>query len=345
MTRAPLAALAALMMAAVSAFSAPYAACAAAPEIMDNQKTALHKNFFSIPVLIVPKMGYKFEKIENGVADKTAKVSLEGSLLHMQYARLLDEIANDALKKGNMEVKSRYSFIWNGSRAELMKIFVGGRGETIGKWVLIVDRGAETCWMISGSYSAKDMRSAQFVLDMIESAWWDDGAEESSGWPLYGAVEPRGTPFRLAGFRQDALIYTKDGKIPTLAADQALFVVSSVSRGYVAQEKRAEFARREINDVERGASLEIVSQTEEMINGVPAVVITAKTKGENQALIYQAALFHSQRVTMLVGIARGETEANLARFQQLAATYRESPSAKKDALKELRRAAKYGVSA
>ena len=154
---------------------------------------------------------------------------------------------------------------------------------------------------------------------------------------------PEGNAFRLAGFRQDALIYTKDGKIPTQSADQALFVVSSAAREYVAPEKRAELALTEIRKVERGASLEIISQTDETIGGAPAVVITAKTKDKTPALIFQAALFHGQRVTMLVGIARGETDANLAYFQKLASTYAESPAAKNSAPAELmKRAAATG---
>ena len=161
--------------------------------------------------------------------------------------------------------------------------------------------------------------------------------------PLYGGIDPKGTPFRLAGFRQDALIYTKDGKIPTQSADQALCVVSSAAREYIAPEKRAELALTEIRKVERGASLEIISQTDETIGGAPAVVITAKTKDKAPALICQAALFHGQRVTMLVGIARGETDANLAYFQKLASTYAESPAAKNSAPAELmKRAAATG---
>ena len=112
-------ALAALAI-AVSALSSSPALCAEAPEVINNKKTVLHKNFFDIPVALVPKMGYNFEKIDGGVVDKKQKVSLEGTLLHMPYSRLIDEISHDALKKGGMEVKSRYSFIWNGSRAELV---------------------------------------------------------------------------------------------------------------------------------------------------------------------------------------------------------------------------------
>ena len=198
---------------AVSALSSSPALCAEAPEVINNKKTVLHKNFFDIPVALVPKMGYDFEKIEGGVVDKKQKVSLEGTLLHMPYSRLIDEISHDALKKGGMEVKSRYSFIWNGSRAELMKIFAGGRGGTIGKWVLIVDRGADKCWMISGSYNSKDMRSAQFVLDMIRSEWWENGGEgRTAGKSLLGPHERRfpeecSMPFLPCGAEKSAALH------------------------------------------------------------------------------------------------------------------------------------------
>lgn len=301
------------------------------PEIANTEKTALHKNFFDIPVAIAPKMGYNFEKIENGVADKKKKIALEGLLLHMPFQRLMDEISHDALKKGDMEVKSSYPYIWNGSRARLMKIFAKSAGGTTGKWVLIVERGEDRCWMISGSYNAKDMQAAQYVLDMIGSAWWEDGAGNDADRRLCGSVDPEGTPFRFAGLRQGALIYTKDGKIPTESADGALFVVSSPQGEYPAPEKRAEFALREIRKVERDAELEIIARTEETLNGLPSVEITAKTKDGRQTLIYQRALFHGDRVTMLVGIAREERETNLADFRNLAATYREKPAAEKAA--------------
>ena len=38
---------------AVSALSASPALCAEAPEVINNKKTVLHKNFFDIPVALV----------------------------------------------------------------------------------------------------------------------------------------------------------------------------------------------------------------------------------------------------------------------------------------------------
>ena len=307
-------------------FTAFPAFSAEAPKVIEVAKSPLHKNYFEIPVAVVPRAGYNFKKTESGAADNAKKVSLDAVLLHMPYTRLLEEIANDCLKKENMEVKSRSSFIWNGSAAELLKIFQPSGKTVIGKWVLIVDRGADTCWMISGAYSAKDAAAAQAVLDTLKSAWWpsDDTAQQAVSGTLLANVKTEETPFRIAGFRQDSLIYTKDGRIPTQDPDQALYVISHVSGAYIPSEKRESFAAEHIAEVERGAKLEIISQTQESINGLPAIVTVAYTEGEPQSLIYQAAVFKASRVTMLVGIARRNIPQNLESFHKLTASYRES---------------------
>ena len=306
-------------------FTALPAFSAETPKVIEVAKSPLHKNYFEIPVAVVPRAGYNFKKTESGAADNAKKVSLDAVLLHMPYTRLLEEIANDCLKKENMEVKSRSSFIWNGSAAELLKIFQPSGKTVIGKWVLIVDRGADTCWMISGAYSAKDA-AAQAVLDTLKSAWWpsDDTAQQAVSGTLLANVKTEETPFRIAGFRQDSLIYTKDGRIPTQDPDQALYVISHVSGAYIPSEKRESFAAEHIAEVERGAKLEIISQTQESINGLPAIVTVAYTEGEPQSLIYQAAVFKASRVTMLVGIARRNIPQNLESFHKLTASYSES---------------------
>lgn len=315
--------LAALTLSGYLALPAMPARCDEAPRTIEVVRETRHRNIFEIPVYIIPKLGYSFVSVQNGVADRNKKVSIEGTLLHMSFSRLLEEISNDCLKKGNMEVKSRSSFIWNGSRAELMKIFQQNGNTTVGKWVLIVDRGADKCWMISGSYRAKDMNAAQNVLDMIKSAWWEEEKNASAPWPLGGHIETAGTPFRIAGFRQNALIYTKDGKIPTQHADHALFVISTQTR-IVPQEKHETYANDLISGVEAGAKLDIISQNNETVDGLPAVVTVAYTADEPRSLIYQAAVFRSSKVTTLVGIARGDAAKNLEYFHKMTASYKDS---------------------
>lgn len=299
------------------------AAYAAASKTINTAKGQLHKDYFAIPVSVALKAGYAFVKTEGGVADAAKKVSLDAAAINMPFDKLLAEISAGCLNKQKMSVKSRSSFIWNGDRAELLKIFQTSGKLTIGKWVLVVDRGENLCWMISGLYDAADQKTGEAVLAMIKSSWWTRSEVETLSPPLLGSVSTMRTPFKIAGFRQGALIYTKDGSIPTKEADQALFVISSLQRSCATADMRAEFAKKNITEVERDAKLEIISQSAETIAGLPAVVTVAYTNGTPQSLVYQATLFKNSSVIMLVGIARQNTAKNLEIFHKLTASYKE----------------------
>lgn len=292
-----------------------------APKVINVEKTPQHREFLEIPVSLSLKDGYSFVKTESGVADKKKKMAIEGSLVHIPYEKLLEEIKNDCLKEKNMEVKSQSSFIWNGDRAELLKIFRTGGKTTVGKWVLIVERGAET-WMISAAYSAKDANASQEALDMIKSAWWQQGNAESTAASAPLLPDMSGTPFRAADFRSDTLIFTKDGKLPTQDPDKAIFVVSEVAEARYTQERREAFAKEHLAAIEPGSVLEVISSEEETLIGVPAMITVAyAVSGEQKKLIYQAALFRMSKVTVLVGIACGNTAENLEYFRKLTDLY------------------------
>lgn len=312
---------AAAALAAFALFAAP---SFAQPKTVDIQKNALHKEFFSVPISIIPRAGFTLKKSGAGVCDAAKKVSLESSVINMPFDEFVEELSSGRLSKEKMSIKSQSSFIWNGDRAELLKIFQPNGGVTMGKWVLIIDRGPDLCWMISGAYNSADANMGAVVLAMIKSAWWPAREAEIAAPPLLGSVETKGTPFKIAGFRQGSLVYTKDGAIPTKDADQALFVISRISSEYILNDKRSDYAKAKIADVERGAKLDIISQGSETVGGTPAVVIVAYTADKEPALIYQAALFKNSSVTLLVGIARRNTAKNLEIFNKLTASYKEN---------------------
>lgn len=295
------------------------------PREINVERVAIHKSFFDIPVELVPRAGYNFKKIENGVTDSVKKVTFTASELHTPFSKLMEQMTEERLKQSNIEVKTRYSFIWNGKPAELLKIFQPSGKNIIGKWVLIIDCDYESCWMVSGAYDAKDNIAAEAVLETLKTAWWPETEvpRRAVFGTLMARTDPSGTPFRIAGFRQDSLIYTKDGLIPTKSPDGALYVITSVDTGYIPAERRMYYAGDHLSEIERGAKLEIISQTQEMINGYPAIVTVAYTDGEPQSLVYQAVVFRAAEVTLLVGIAKADTAENLNCFNRLTASYSE----------------------
>lgn len=308
-------------MLALLAIASP--AAFAEPKVVNTQKTSSHVSVFTLPVWFAPQLGFSLERVSGGCcADKKKKVSLEAAELRVSYETLLGEFSEENLKNAGMELKLRSDFIWNGSNATLMKVFQNGK-KTVGKWLLIVDRGAVS-WMISGLYDAKDSSRGAAVLAMIQSVFWEnDAAKEhfTKYMAPFGSIDTGKTAFKLAGLRQDAFVYTQDGEIPTKSPDGALFVVSRRFDTQLMPEGRLSFAKEALNEVEPGGALEISAESDITADGLPGVEVIANTTGESQKLIYQAILFGPSDSTVMVGIARGGSIEALEAFHTLALSY------------------------
>jgi hypothetical protein len=289
-----------------------------------THKSDKHQELFGVPVWIAPASGYSFAQVSRSCcADAKKKISLEASELEVPYAKLLAEFTPARLKSAGVALKSRAKFVWNGAAATLMKAYQKNGGAAVGKWLLIIDRG-EKSWMISGNFAPKDEERGKAVLQMLKTVCWDDeGEEEARRQALLptGSVRTEGTPFTLAGIRQDAFIYTKDARLPTKSPDGALFVLSRLLETRFTDDDRLAFAKKNLEDVENGKPLEIVSQGAIAAGGLSGVEITAYTSDGRSKLVYEAMLFDASETCVMVGISRGDSLDSLAQFRQLAASY------------------------
>ncbi len=296
-------------------------AAAEGPKEINTEKNPLHRSVFALPVYVVLPESCSFVKSHAGCVDKTKKVSLESSVIRLPYSALLEEFTEENLKKASMELKMKNEFIWNGSSAMLMKIFQKKGSSLVGKWALVVDRGEE-CWMINGLYPAGDQSCGEAVLKTIKSAYWEN---EKSSFPIeipQGNVEVNGTPLKLASLLEGAVVYTKDGFLPTKKDDGSLFVVSRLSNIFVTPDKQLGFAKEKLQMIEKGEKVDIISEKTVMIDGLTGIEIIGYTAGEQTKLIYQTMLFDGKNSHVMVGIARSAIPENLDLFHSTAETFK-----------------------
>jgi hypothetical protein len=117
-------------------------------------------------------------------------------------------------------------------------------------------------------------------------------------------VDVYGTPLKLAGLLDGAVVYTKDGFLPTKKEDGSLFVVSRISNTFVTPDKQAGFAKEKLQMIEKGEKIDIISEKEVMIDGLCGIEIVGYTAGGSKKLIYQTMLFDGKNSHVMVGIAR-----------------------------------------
>ena len=308
-----------------AAMTLPLTQCAAygaAPSVINNAKTEEHKELFSLPLFLRPEGGFNFEKIADGCVDKAKKVELRASQIRLSYSEMLDGFSADGLKKAGMTAKNRTEFIINGSKATLFKLFQKGKGSVLGKWLLVIDKG-ENSWMLDASYDPKDSACSESVLKMIKSVCWDVLDKESTDSAPLGNINASGTPMRQAGIVRGAIVYTKDGKIPTKSGDGALFVVSRSKNAYAtAYDQRLAFAREKMHDIENKAIVQITAENQVKIDGLNGVELIGHTDDAAKELIYITVLFDSKDAHVMAGIAKGDTLDNTDLFHNLSKTYR-----------------------
>ena len=176
--------------------------------------------------------------------------------------------------------------------------------------------------MINGLYPAKDQSRAEAVLKTIKSAFWEREKNFTSvGIPL-GSVDVGKTPLKLAGLLDGAVVYTKDGLLPTKKNDGSLFVVSRLSNVFVTPDKQPGFAKERLQMIEKGEKIEIISEKAVMIDGLSGVEMVGYTSGDPKKLIFQTMLFDSKNSHVMVGIAKSGIPENLDLFHSTAETFK-----------------------
>lgn len=287
-------------------------------QIIETQKTPRHKQIFEIPLFVALPQKSSLINTPTGAADKQLGYTLDASVVYTPLESLAAEFTEEKLRERGLELKLYSEFIWNGSRAALMKIFqpLDG-GKVKGQWVLTIDKRDHT-WMASGAYDAKNQQSAAEILDILKSAWWDK-AEDSpaAAGAAASGIDTSGTPFRLAKISSGALIYTKDGKLPTKSSDGAIFVASRINNVHIAAEMQARFAKEKCVEAALENELEITSEKKSSVSGGNLLEIVARADNEEEeTIIYQTMFFGRSDYNTMVGITNGNEE-DIKHFQKL----------------------------
>lgn len=316
-----------LLMLSVLLF-APFAGAEEA-RVFSTELTPDHRrDLFSLPVCMKVLPGYRIEKTRFGFADRAKKVEFEATEIRATYKKVKELFSGDNVKNTEMAIKASFDFIWNGRRAALIKTFNKPSSEvnniSVAKWILITDMGSTT-WMLSGYYDSKNTARAEEVLAMIKTSCIDSGKGEAISHIPAGSVEAESIGFKLAALTRNAVVYTKDGKLPTESKDEAVFLISKMKNpGLYSDAQRSAFAKKQIENMEEERDCEIISEATVLIDSLIGIEYTASTSdtSEEKGISHLTMLFDNQNIYLLAGIARHNATKNSQLFHELASTYK-----------------------
>jgi hypothetical protein len=290
-----------------------------------TEKSRLHRQVTRLPIYVVLPEGAGFAKTDNGIIDKKARISVNTAASTAAFDSLMNEFSAEGLKKRGLDLKSLHKFIWNGSRAALCKAFFTDKGkDCMGEWILLVE-GKRVTWLITGIYDCRDQKASEKVLGIVKSAWIDDGRESEHGPKsdlAFCHIDTVGTPYKFAGTQQGAIVYTKDGRLPTRSPDGAVFVLSCLERTYVLPEKMLKFARDRCAAAAGRKKHTILAENQVTADGLDGIEIIARTEEERSELIYQTIFFDNDICRVMVGMTREKEIEAVEDFVNMAMSFR-----------------------
>lgn len=286
------------------------------------------KDLFPIPLYIRPISGYTLEKTKHGCADKNKKIEFEANEIRAKYDDVITIFSDTKVGNSDMVIKDKQEILWNGKKALLVKLVsrVGNPSKTsVIKWILVVDM-QENSWLLSGICNTNDSKRSEDILAMIKSACWPTESSKLRASLPTGIINTATTGMKLASLTRSAIIYTKDGKLPTKSKDESIFLISQMdNNGLITNDQRIEFAKNHIKGMDDDRSVEIISEAPVFVDSLPGVEVTAylvdNLTAESGAA-HLTLLFEGQDIYLMAGISSKNAIKNLDLFHNLASTYK-----------------------
>ncbi len=238
------------------------------------------------------------------------------------YAQMAAGFTEDALRQRGMTMLYRENVMIGQTSGLLLGVKQSAYGVVYLKNILLFGDSALTVvvnGIIPQAHSGMEAAVKNAVLSI-------EYQPESTAAPLEGVlfqISPEGTNFLLARSTMGTLLYTLDGKVPTLAPEKAMFLISnSISK--VNPEDKMAYATERLRKLPRGESMVIESSNSVQVAGMPGTEIIAfgNDSDGRQQLTYFVMLFDdNSNYFLMVGSTLDNFETHLAAFRRMTGTF------------------------
>lgn len=236
------------------------------------------------------------------------------------YRKLILQFDAELLKKSGMEMLGKKIMIFNGSDAAMVQVRQITNGITYLKDILIFGDSNNTV-MINSSYPEIHKSIAGDIQTAILSTRYDANQKTDALSAVPFTIDVTGTDFKLATLISGSLLYTTDGKIPTVKP--SLIVAKSFNK--VPKELQERYAKVRIRKYPRGEDTEIKEINPVSVDNMDGfeIVGDGKSKDGTPALVYQMMLFdESGDYYVVMGQCTENMPENVKVYKSVARTLR-----------------------
>lgn len=269
---------------------------------------------------LIPPKGFLPSSTFSGFQHEEKGASIMVNELPAPFQTLVDGFTADALSVRGMSLIKKEIIDFNGAKAAFIEVAQTANGIKYLKQILIFGASSQTI-IVNGIYpeSSKDIKvmMKESLLSVVFNASQDDNPLEAVPF----RIDTQDTDFKFIKYLSGSLLYSTDGKIPTI--NPTLIIANSFSK--IVTENRRQYAEDRLKKLPQGEQNVIKESNEINIDDLEGIEIIAngKTSDDIPILIYQVMLFNEiGDYYLIIGECRESFEENLLKFKKVAKTFK-----------------------
>lgn len=296
-----------------------------AQKVINNQLSARHQRIAGTNLFMIVPDGFIPSNSFQGFQQSSSGSSLLVAEVPGPFAELIAGFTPEALKSKGVIVKEKEMLTINGKKGVLFTTLQQANSTDYTKYILLLANG-KTTFMVNGIFPKllaqldKPMREALLSIVHHKGKAID---------PLEGIsfeINVQETKLKFAQNLTGSLLYTVDGKVPTLSEDKTTFIVGLGTTPLPENMSEKEAAMNRLNKLPyTNLSIDETASGEVFVDGMKGYEIVAYgplKDGNLSGVVYQMMLFNAQGYCLIIGTSTTELKENLSLFKHVARTFK-----------------------
>lgn len=269
---------------------------------------------------MIPPAGFIASTSFSGFQNSKLGASIMVTELPIAMQATVESFTADALREKGMTLIDKQTIDFDKAKATFIYLSQQANGTMYLKQMLVLGDHKKTV-MLNGIYPEASKDIADAIKTALLSTTYNEQQNDDPLDAVKFKIEVSGTPFKLAKFISGSLVFSTDGKIPTLTP--TLIAGNSIGNASITDQKG--FCVERLKKLPRGESNTVKEINAVTIDHLPGYEIIAdgKSKDSQDQLIYQVILFTGTgEYFIIVGSATEDFQTNLQQFKNITQTFK-----------------------
>ena len=269
---------------------------------------------------MIPPDGFIASTNFSGFQNSKLGASIMVTELPIAMQLTVESFTADALRQKGMTLIDKQTIDFNKAKATFISLSQQANGTNYLKQMLVFGDDKKTV-ILNGIYAEASKDIATAMKAALLSTTYNEQQNDDPLEAVKFKIDVSGTPFKLAKLISGSLLFSTDGKIPTVSP--TLIVGNSI--GTISTTDQKKFCIERLKKLPRGESNTVKEMNAITIDQLPGyeIIEDGKSNDSKDQLIYQVILFTGTgEYFIIVGSATEAFQTNLLQFKNITQTFK-----------------------